>query len=111
MVSVPPGKFEFLCVVHDKPGALEKRLAARPTHFANLQSLVSTGVIKVGGATLDEVPTADGPLKMNGSAVVLVASSVEEAREFLSKDIYATSGVWDVENAQILPFKCAVREP
>ena len=28
-VSVPQGKYEFLVVVHDKPGVLEKRLAVR----------------------------------------------------------------------------------
>jgi hypothetical protein len=28
-VSVPPGKYEFLVVVPDKPGVLEKRLSVR----------------------------------------------------------------------------------
>lgn len=28
-VTVPPGKYEFLVVVHDKPGMLEKRLEVR----------------------------------------------------------------------------------
>jgi hypothetical protein len=28
-VTVPPGKYEFLVVVHDKPNMLEKRLEVR----------------------------------------------------------------------------------
>lgn len=38
-----------------------------------------------------------------GSTLVLVASSREEVVDILSRDIYATSGVWDVEKAQIWP--------
>jgi hypothetical protein len=50
------------------------------------------------GATLDEVPKEGEGMKMNGSAAVVVASSKEEIIEILSKDIYATSEVWDLKN-------------
>lgn len=33
----------------------------------------------------------------------MVAQSADECKEILSKDIYSTSGVWDVDNAQIWP--------
>lgn len=38
-----------------------------------------------------------------GSMVTAVAESAEEVREVLSKDIYAQSGVWDMEKMEIIP--------
>lgn len=35
---------------------------------------------------------------MKGSFLIVQAESVEAVREILEKDVYATSGVWDVEN-------------
>ena len=46
---------------------------------------------------------------MIGSALLIVASSKEEVIEKLKSDIYGTSGVWDVDKAQIWPFRSAVR--
>jgi uncharacterized protein len=46
---------------------------------------------------------------MIGSALIVVASTKEEVIERLKNDIYSTSGVWDVDNAQIWPFKSAIR--
>lgn len=37
---------------------------------------------------------------MNGSTLIVAAEGVEEIREILSKDIYATSGVWDLDNVR-----------
>jgi uncharacterized protein len=38
-----------------------------------------------------------------GSTLIMVAVSADECRDVLRKDIYATSGVWDVDKAQIMP--------
>ena len=46
---------------------------------------------------------------MIGSALIAVAETKEEVLEKLRKDVYATSGVWDVDNAQIWPFRSAFR--
>lgn len=35
-----------------------------------------------------------------GSMLVVVAESEQEVRETLAKDIYATSGVWDIDNVR-----------
>lgn len=37
---------------------------------------------------------------MKGSVLLVVAESSEAVREQLSKDIYATSGVWDIEKVR-----------
>ncbi|KAM0213913.1 hypothetical protein ACHAQD_009126 [Fusarium lateritium] len=110
-VSVPPGKFEFLVVVHDKANAREKRLEVRSTHFKNMAPHLEDGSWKMGGAILNSVPKDDSPSSLDfaGSTLVCVAESVEEVREQLSKDIYATSGVWDMDKVQIYPFKAAFR--
>lgn len=57
------------------------------------------------GATLHDVPEGTDAAKwsFHGSTVVMVAESVEACKEILRKDIYSTSGVWDVDNAQIWP--------
>ncbi|TGZ83161.1 YCII-related domain protein [Ascodesmis nigricans] len=103
-------KFEFLCILPDKEGVREKRLEIRPLHFAGLQKLVEEGFLTWGGAMLNTVPT-DDTLDFKGSALTAYASSKEELMEKLNSDPYAVHGVWDMEKAQIIPFKCALREP
>ncbi|KAI1420415.1 hypothetical protein F5Y12DRAFT_788307 [Xylaria sp. FL1777] len=108
-ISTPPaGKWEWLVVVPDKPGMQEKRLEVRPQHLAGVKPLAESGFVKTGGAIFNEKPESDDASKFSfyGSTLVCVASSKEEILESLSKDIYATSGVWDLENA-----KFAFRNP
>ncbi|KAK8102692.1 hypothetical protein PG984_015838 [Apiospora sp. TS-2023a] len=113
ITAPPPGKFEFLVVVPDKPGMQAKRLEVRPKHFEGLTKHIESGVMKMGGAALGAVPQGDDPTKWDfaGSTVVMVAESVEEVRALLEKDIYTTSGVWDMEKVQIWPVKLAFRYP
>ena len=63
----------------------------------------------MGGAYMSSPPLEGQTPPMIGSALIVVASSKEEVIERLKNDIYTTSGVWDVENVQIWPFKSAVR--
>lgn len=49
-------------------------------------------------------------MKANGSAMVLVCETKEEALEIVKNDIYTREGVWNVEGLQIMPFKSAVRK-
>lgn len=46
------------------------------------------------------MPKDDEPSSLNfaGSTVVIAAESREKVIEFLKGDIYAKSGVWDVDN-------------
>ncbi|CAJ2502810.1 Uu.00g102040.m01.CDS01 [Anthostomella pinea] len=113
-ISTPPaGKCEWLVVVPDKPGMQQKRLDVRPKHFEGLQPYLESGQFKTGGAVLNEKPEGDDPTKwdFHGSTLVLIAESKDEVKAILEKDIYATSGVWDVENAQIWAAKFAFRKP
>jgi uncharacterized protein YciI len=38
-----------------------------------------------------------------GSVIIYSAKDAEEVRAILEKDVYATSGVWDLSKAQIIP--------
>lgn len=40
---------------------------------------------------------------MNGSAMLAVAESAEVVLEHLKRDVYCTSGVWDLDKVQIYP--------
>ncbi|KLU89976.1 hypothetical protein MAPG_08943 [Magnaporthiopsis poae ATCC 64411] len=113
MSAAAPRKFEWLVIVPDVPGTLAKRMGVRSTHFAELKRFDATGGLKMGGALLDEIPVNDEPsnFKINGSTLVLDATSKEEIMEMLKADIYTKEGVWDLEKVQMWPLKCAIRSP
>ncbi|OAL70782.1 hypothetical protein A7D00_5111 [Trichophyton violaceum] len=125
MATSAPSKKEWIVMLPDKPGMLAKRVGVRNTHLQNLGPILESGFLKMGaltslaaaaaaaaaaGLTLDHHPAeGENPPPMNGSTLIVAAEGVEEIREILSKDIYATSGVWDLDNMKIIPFKCAIR--
>ncbi|KAK4040305.1 hypothetical protein C8A01DRAFT_35728 [Parachaetomium inaequale] len=111
MATEAPKKMEWLVVIPDFPGVHEKRLAVRPQHFANLGPAKESGLFQMGGAVLNDVPTSDDPSTFSfaGSTIVMQAASRDEIKEVLRKDVYASTGVWDVENAQMWPLLCAFR--
>lgn len=51
----------------------------------------------------DEHPAAGQTPSFKGSMLMVVAESKEEVMELIRKDIYSTSGVWDLENCQVIP--------
>ncbi|KAG0156833.1 hypothetical protein PDIDSM_4014 [Penicillium digitatum] len=109
-MSSAPAKREFLCILPDKPGAQAKRLEVRPNHLEGVKPLVASGAIVAGGAMLNAHPADGETPSFKGSMMLAVAENEAQVLELLSKDIYTVSGVWDLENAQIIPFKSAVRE-
>lgn len=48
-------------------------------------------------------PTGDEQKAFNGSCVVARATTKEEVMEEIRKDIYATSGVWNLDQVMIYP--------
>ncbi|KAI9642908.1 hypothetical protein NHQ30_008642 [Ciborinia camelliae] len=88
-------KIEWLVILPDNEGALERRLSVRPKHFEGLKTGLESGLWKMGGALLSEPPSGDSPLKFQGSCMIALASSKEEVLEALKKDVYAENDVWD----------------
>ncbi|EXK29545.1 hypothetical protein FOXG_11882 [Fusarium oxysporum f. sp. lycopersici 4287] len=103
-------KYDWIVLIPDHKGALAKRIAARPDHLKGIASRIESGVWIMGGPTLD-YPPIDGQEKaINGSCIVANAPSREEVMEEIRKDIYATSGVWNLEKITILPLMTAFRK-
>lgn len=109
--AAAPRKFEFLVIVPDKPGAQQKRLEVRAAHLAEVKPRFENGTYKMGGAVLNSVPNGTDPstFDFHGSSFVAEAESKEAVLEQLKDDVYVTSGVWDLEKAQVFPFICAFR--
>ncbi|MCJ1324585.1 hypothetical protein MMC10_001247 [Thelotrema lepadinum] len=113
-MSSQAAKNQYLVIVPDFEGALQKRIDVRPQHFKDLRPKLDDGTITFGGALLTHHPdpssaNSGAPPPMKASAVVVTAASEAEVKAILEADVYGKSGVWDVANAQIMPFKTAVQ--
>ncbi|TKA66303.1 hypothetical protein B0A49_06944 [Cryomyces minteri] len=106
-----PAKHEWICILPDHEGALERRMEVRPDHLKALAPNVDSGLILFGGGYMESVPAeGEGP-KIKGSVMLAYAESKEEVVQMLKNDIYSKKDVWDWEKVQIYPFKSAVRKP
>lgn len=61
------------------------------------------------GAMLNAHPADGETPSFKGSMMLAVAENEAQVLELINKDIYATSGVWDMEKAQIIPVCYAER--
>jgi len=84
-------------------------LMARSKHLEGIMPAHKQGTVPFGGSYLAAPPKEGETPQMLGSAIVVVAETEEQVRETLRNDIYARSGVWDVDKATVYPFKTAVR--
>ncbi|GJC98696.1 hypothetical protein ColKHC_07522 [Colletotrichum higginsianum] len=80
------------------------------THLKGVQPFRDSGVWKMGGPILHELPANEEPssLKVLGSTIVCVAESKEEIMEMLKRDVYVDRGVWDLERVQMWPGTIAL---
>ncbi|KAK2038464.1 hypothetical protein LZ31DRAFT_478801 [Colletotrichum somersetense] len=101
---------EFLCILPDKPDALARRLEVRPAHLAGAQAQAGNRKVALGGAMLGEHPAEGQTPSFKGSVIIYTVKDAEEAWELIRNDAYAKNDVWDLEKAQVIPFKSAVRE-
>ncbi|KAI4849861.1 hypothetical protein E4T44_03083 [Aureobasidium sp. EXF-8845] len=102
-------KYEWMVILPDNVGALDKRMAVREQHLSAIKPNAESGFWVLGGAMLEDTPKEGSPLKITGSVMMAVASSKEEVMEKIKSDIYADKGVWDMDKIQIFPFKSAIR--
>ena len=51
----------------------------------------------------NEHPKEGETPSFKGSALMVVAEDEQQARRLLEEDVYSKSGVWDLENTQIIP--------
>jgi hypothetical protein len=69
-------------------GARERRLAARPLHFANIAPMTKSGQLVIGGPILND---AD---EMIGSTCIVAFDTRAELDHWLATDPYVTGRVW-----------------
>lgn len=93
----------FVCIIPDKPGVIEKRLEVRGQHIANAKLLNSQGKLISGGGYADQHNKDGEPFDFNGSIITYKVADRKELDEILANDIYATSGVWDLDKITVYP--------
>ncbi|RSL95706.1 hypothetical protein CDV31_013764 [Fusarium ambrosium] len=88
---------EWIVLIPDIEGSLETRMRVRETHIKEMIKHIDSGLYQMGGGTLkgDEV---------GGSAIIACAKSEADVMEVLKTDIYARSGVWDLDKVQMIPW-------
>ncbi|MEO0043292.1 MAG: hypothetical protein RL329_2740 [Bacteroidota bacterium] len=77
-------------------GALDRRLAARQSHFDGIQILKDQGNFVLGGALVDDAG------KMIGSTIILQFETPADLQKWLDHEPYNTQGVW--QSVEILRF-------
>jgi uncharacterized protein YciI len=87
----------FAMIARDKPGSVERRLAARPKHLQHLDSLGQR--LRLAGALLD----ADG--NPEGSLVVVEAETLAAATALLNADPFVAEGIF--ASVEIKPWRLA----
>ncbi|TGO35711.1 hypothetical protein BHYA_0149g00240 [Botrytis hyacinthi] len=105
-----PTKHEWLVILPDHEGVLQKRLEARPQHLAGVKPLAEAGAILFGGAFFDDLPPDGETPQVKGTVLLAYAESKEKVLEQLRQDEYTKSGVWDWDRVQIYGFKTALRK-
>lgn len=92
-------------IVYDKPGV--DRTAVRAQHMNDIPAKVNSGEIKAAGPIFSD----ESRTKFAGSFFFLDVADRAVVLEFLKKDIYATAGIWDLNNVSIFPMVNAVSLP
>ena len=93
----------YVVIGEDHPGALEKRLAARPAHVERLQALQAAGrLILAGPCPAIDAPDP-GPAGFSGSVIVAEFDSLAAAQAWADADPYVAAGVY--AKVTVKPFK------
>lgn len=92
----------YALICTDKPNSLGLRTANRPEHLAYLESLGET-LVFAGPFTADDGET------MNGSLIVVQATSLEAARKIGADDPFAKAGIF--ANVDIRPWLWTINNP
>jgi uncharacterized protein len=93
---------QFLVIARDgdDPEALDRRMAARPSHLEGIRPLVEAGHIPLGGPILDD----EG--RMIGSMIIADFPDRAALDEWVTNDPYVTGDVW--RDVEIVPWQASV---
>jgi hypothetical protein len=92
----------YAVICTDKPNSLALRQAVRPEHVDYLESL--GGTLALAGPFLEPVNET-----MNGSLIVVEASSLEAAGKIAAADPFAKAGIF--ASVEIRPWVWTINNP
>jgi uncharacterized protein len=92
---------QFMILAYDATddGAMDRRMAAREAHLANVAAHKAKGHMHMGAALLDD----DG--KMIGSIMIVEFGTRADCEHWVNNDAYVTGKVW--QDIKIAPCKVA----
>lgn len=93
---------QFMITAYDGKDkeAMNRRIAARPSHIDGATKLKESGNIIAGGAILDDTD------QMIGSTLYVEFDSRADLDNWLQQDPYVTGGVW--QDISVLPIRLAL---
>ena len=96
---------QYFVLAHDgtDPGALARRMAARPAHLEGIKPMLENGSLIVGGALLDDAG------QMKGSMCIVDFATKAELDHWLATDPYVTQKVW--QRIEVTPMRVATPLP
>ncbi|KAI0010262.1 hypothetical protein F4779DRAFT_616838 [Xylariaceae sp. FL0662B] len=103
---------DFLVQIPDRPNALSARMSNVAAHLSHNKVDIEAGRLVMAGPTLAHHPqTAEEAPPVTGSALLVRAGSESEVRRIIAENPYGKLGVWDLDKATVVPFRCMVRTP
>ncbi|MGB5427161.1 MAG: YciI family protein [Gammaproteobacteria bacterium] len=93
----------YAIISEDKPGTLERRLAARPDHLERLNALLQEGRLLLAGPHPAIDSSDPGEAGFSGSLVVAEFPSLNDAQSWADADPYITADVY--AQVTVKPFK------
>ena len=93
----------YAIMAEDTPNSLEKRLAARPAHFARLQNMQSEGRLLLAGPFPAIDSNDPGPAGYSGSLIIAEFPTLEAAQQWANEDPFVTAGVYS--QVIVKPFR------
>ena len=93
----------YVIIGEDRPGTLDRRLAARPAHVERLQALQADGRLILAGPCPAIDSPDPGPAGFSGSIIVAEFESLEAAESWAGADPYVAAGVY--AQVTVKPFR------
>ncbi|KAL4735892.1 hypothetical protein BDV11DRAFT_173430 [Aspergillus similis] len=105
-----PEIYDWLVQIPISADNMESWAETREAHLSHLKPYVLDRTIVFAGPTLARHPkNPDDSLEITSSVLMLRAAKEQEVWDIIAKNPFVEAGVWDMERAQVQPFKCGVR--
>ncbi len=93
----------YAIIAADRPGSLDKRMAARPAHLQRLEQLAGLGRLILAGPHPAVDSENPGDAGFSGSLIVAEFTDLAAAQSWADADPYQAAGVY--ASVVVKPFK------